>query len=1049
MKLGTNTNTVKHFRQAVFIVLGALGLLFLSLLIAATETRAYTASSEITVANKAGSAILDDSFEVRLMTSAANTVQPGGTLRVYGTVMCTGDDSSGQRTVSGRSVSPWLDFGQATVNCPPAQSASVGYIDVPISSSTAPGTYYLDTVVRYVGPVIDSNELVMFPATHGYLRYDVVASPPPTQPPTANLTVNGVDSVTVTPGSALNYAWSSTDGNMYSSTYLVTQGSSGCPGYPSGPWTANTAAGTSNETAASSQVGCTYSITYNVNGDGGSQSDSITVAIQSGPVGGSCTGTIPNGAGAWDSEESTGLSSNVSWTHSSADTATKCQFRCVTGTWNSSTGQCEGAPPPPPPPPGGANLEVTVAGNGQGAVTSNPAGFNCSPGCTETRGYESGTTVTLFKTAQPGSTAGAWQWDCAGQSGSCTLTIYSSDKRAYTSFNLVTHRLEVFKAGSGSGRVTSTPSGIDCGANCAAYATPGTTITLGANPDSGSSFASWSGCDSVNGSGQCVVTMNSDRNVTATFDGEGSFPDLRPLSITAVQFGSQGGTASFQSYPRNYGTVSTGAGFTTRFEYKWGSYSSPWEPYSGGGTALGNKSYSALAAGATGPQSHQSSALTLDNNGPLTIMYCVDTGNGGAGTVYEGLTGETNNCGVKTYTVNPGSGAPAVTLTANPGSILEGNSSTLTWTPSNATACTATNQDNDADWSGSVAFTGTNDTDVTPDDTTWYRITCSNSTQYQTRREVTVYVTPTQPDLVTQNFSATPSEVAVGEPIFITGNTYNQGNGGTGTGFGAGFTDRLQVRTGFNPWSNWLSANRAALAAGASTAALQGNYTPSSAGTYYFRHCADADGSVTESDENNNCTESGAVTVNSPGVSGEIYPSGCFIAENESTCSGMVWWESTNANNPSILQNGVQFSTSANQSSPGVSRTLNYSGTGGSPNVFEIDDGTTQLDIETASALCAAGLIWDSVSSTCVSGAPTIDADPRVIEEGSQTTVSWTVPDPEACTLSGGGYNNEPISSLGSGITPTLEATTTFIIDCGAYGSDSVTVEVVPKNFET
>ncbi len=77
--------------------------------------------------------------------------------------------------------------------------------------------------------------------------------------------------------------------------------------------------------------------------------------------------------------------------------------------------------------------------------------------------------------------------------------------------------LTVNKAGTGSGTVTSLPSGINCGPTCSAGFTGGPTVALTATPDSSSTFASWSGCDSVAGN-KCSVAMNVSRSVTATFN---------------------------------------------------------------------------------------------------------------------------------------------------------------------------------------------------------------------------------------------------------------------------------------------------------------------------------------------------------------------------------------------------------------------------------------------------------------------------------------------------------------------------------------------------
>lgn len=74
--------------------------------------------------------------------------------------------------------------------------------------------------------------------------------------------------------------------------------------------------------------------------------------------------------------------------------------------------------------------------------------------------------------------------------------------------------LTVQKAGTGTGSVSSNPSGIACGATCSVRfaAVP---VALTATPAAGSTFTGWSGACS--GTGLCQVQMSADRTVTATF----------------------------------------------------------------------------------------------------------------------------------------------------------------------------------------------------------------------------------------------------------------------------------------------------------------------------------------------------------------------------------------------------------------------------------------------------------------------------------------------------------------------------------------------------
>lgn len=78
--------------------------------------------------------------------------------------------------------------------------------------------------------------------------------------------------------------------------------------------------------------------------------------------------------------------------------------------------------------------------------------------------------------------------------------------------------LSVMKSGTGSGSVTSQPSGIACGSTCVADFAMSETVTLTATPEAGSEFAGWSGA--CTGSAACSVSMEEARTVTARFDLE-------------------------------------------------------------------------------------------------------------------------------------------------------------------------------------------------------------------------------------------------------------------------------------------------------------------------------------------------------------------------------------------------------------------------------------------------------------------------------------------------------------------------------------------------
>jgi len=68
---------------------------------------------------------------------------------------------------------------------------------------------------------------------------------------------------------------------------------------------------------------------------------------------------------------------------------------------------------------------------------------------------------------------------------------------------------------SGSGIITSSPSGISCGSNCSYEYTSGITVTLSATANKGYTFSGWSG--DCSGADTCTVTMTAAKSVTATF----------------------------------------------------------------------------------------------------------------------------------------------------------------------------------------------------------------------------------------------------------------------------------------------------------------------------------------------------------------------------------------------------------------------------------------------------------------------------------------------------------------------------------------------------
>jgi phospholipase C len=171
-------------------------------------------------------------------------------------------------------------------------------------------------------------------------------------------------------------------------------------------------------------------------------------------------------------------------------------------------GGTSGTTPPPPP----KDFSLTVAMTGTGTVTSSPAGINCPTTCTAS--FTSGTSVTLTATAGSGFQFSGYSGACSGSS--CQITLASDQSVSATFGTASTNSAQVTVALSGQGAVTSSPAGINCPSTCSASFDNGTTVTLTATPDSGSTFSGFSG-DCSGSTCQLSIANNQSASVSATF----------------------------------------------------------------------------------------------------------------------------------------------------------------------------------------------------------------------------------------------------------------------------------------------------------------------------------------------------------------------------------------------------------------------------------------------------------------------------------------------------------------------------------------------------
>ena len=145
------------------------------------------------------------------------------------------------------------------------------------------------------------------------------------------------------------------------------------------------------------------------------------------------------------------------------------------------------------------------------------------------------------------------------------------------------YSLTVNKDGTGTGTVVSSPAGIDCGLTCIYNYTSGTSVTLTATPAGGNTFAGWAG-SGCSGTGTCVITVDSNKSATATFNLSGGTLPITGTFTSSVFDSAITGGAAFNSIMWK-GTAGTGR---VRFQFAASSANTgSWTYYGDGGAGCG------------------------------------------------------------------------------------------------------------------------------------------------------------------------------------------------------------------------------------------------------------------------------------------------------------------------------------------------------------------------------------------------------------------------------------------------------------------------------
>ena len=160
-------------------------------------------------------------------------------------------------------------------------------------------------------------------------------------------------------------------------------------------------------------------------------------------------------------------------------------------------------------------LNIHLSGSGAGHVRSSAPAFDCNAQCTQN--VAPGSNVILSAIPAEGSTFAGWQSVCSG-TGTCTVTM-DGDHDVTASFSALPPGSALVKVelpGKGTGRVVSSPPGIDCPGACSMTVPLRSTVSFTAQADAGSSFLGWGG--PCSGGGDCSFGAAGDQTVWADFE---------------------------------------------------------------------------------------------------------------------------------------------------------------------------------------------------------------------------------------------------------------------------------------------------------------------------------------------------------------------------------------------------------------------------------------------------------------------------------------------------------------------------------------------------
>jgi len=635
--------------------------------------------------------------------------------------------------------------------------------------------------------------------------------------------------------------------------------------------------------------------------------------------------------------------------------------------------------PTPPPPATATGFTATPSTLNTGSSASLTWSSTNATSCTAGGGTGSDGWTGSVGTSSSGTSVGPFS-----SAGTYTYTLTCTGPGGTGSSTSVAINVTTPPPAATVGTFTASPATIQTGQTASLAWTSNTATSCTASGGTGSD--GWTGSVGTSSTGTSTGTISTAGSYTYTLTCTGPGGTGAPSSVTLNVTNPPGAGAAISSFTAANSQLTTGQGTTL----SWSTTNATACTASGG---LGGSD------GWTGTEPISSTGTSI---GPFSTT--------GTYTYTLNCSGPGGASGANSVSINVTSPPPAATVSrfsASPSTMETGQSSTLSWSSSNATACTAIG--GTGVWVGSVgtASTGFSTGVINTAGTYTYTLSCTGPGGTGPSSSTIVNVTSAPPPAATvSTFTAVPNTIVVGQSTSLSWSTANA-TSCTATG-----------GTGSDGWNGSVGTS----STGTSTGAI------GTAGAYtYTLTCTGPGGTGSPVSVTVDVTSAPvAPTINAFTVTPITAQTGQSLSAS---------WSTSNA---------TSCTASGGTGSDGWSGTVATSSTGTSIGPV------TPAGIYTYVLTCtgAGGSSAPSSASVVVTDAPVpptigaFSASPVAIQTGASTVLSWSSSNATSCTAGGGTGSwsgTVPTSSTGTTIGPINTAGIyVFTLTCTGTGGTSL-----------